>query len=499
MSINRRSFKLGVLSSMVGITAVVLALAFSASLNLIPAVNGGATAHAATNVLPASGNFTEVVKAVRPAVVNISTTQVVKSTGMEDLPERFNDPFFRRFFGDEFFRRFEAPPNIPRSGLGSGVIVDSSGYIITNNHVIANADEIKVTLSDKREFVGKVIGTDAKTDLAVIKIEGKELPAVDWGDSDELDVGEFVLAIGSPFGLTQTVTMGIVSAVGRANIGIADYENFIQTDAAINPGNSGGAMVDVEGRLVGINTAIFSRSGGYMGIGFAVPSNMVRRVMDSLIKSGKVVRGCLGVSIQGVTADLAKNFGLSKAQGALVGEVFPGSPAAKGGIKSGDVIVSYDGEDVADQTALRNIVARTNVGENVKVKVIRDKKPKALTIKIGEQPKDLAKVGQEPEMSQSETDNTALAGLEVRDLDADVAERLGLPAGSTGVVVTAVEPNSSASSAGIRTGDVITEINRNPVKNVADFNRITAKLTKDDSPLLLVKRRSGKFFVVVKS
>ena len=499
MSIDRHSFKLGALSSMFVITAVVLGLAFSASMNWIPAVNGSATAHAATNVLPASGNFTEVVKAVRPAVVNISTTRVVKSAGMEDLPERFNDPFFRRFFGDEFFRRFEAPRNRQSSGLGSGVIVDASGYVVTNNHVIENADEIKVTLSDKREFIGIVIGTDPKTDLAVIKIEGKDLPTVDWGDSDLLDVGEFVLAIGSPFGLTQTVTMGIVSAVGRANMGIADYENFIQTDAAINPGNSGGAMVDVNGRLVGINTAIFSRSGGYMGIGFAVPSNMVRRVMDSLIKSGKVVRGWLGVSIQGVTAELAKNFGLSKAQGALVGDVFPGSPAAKGGIKSGDVIVSYAGEDVEDQTALRNIVARTDVGENVKVKVIRNKKSKTLTIKIGEQPKDLAKVGQEPDIGQSETDNTALAGLEVRDLDADMAERLGLPAGSTGVVVTAVEPNSSASSAGIRSGDVITEINRKEVKNLADFNRITAKLTKDDNPLLLVRRRSGKFFVVVTS
>ncbi|MCH6582779.1 MAG: trypsin-like peptidase domain-containing protein, partial [Proteobacteria bacterium] len=279
MSINRHSFKLGALSSMFVITAVVLGLAFSASMNWIPAVNGSATAHAATNVLPASGNFTEVVKAVRPAVVNISTTRVVKSAGMEDLPERFNDPFFRRFFGDEFFRRFEAPRNRQSSGLGSGVIVDASGYVVTNNHVIENADEIKVTLSDKREFIGIVIGTDPKTDLAVIKIEGKDLPTVDWGDSDLLDVGEFVLAIGSPFGLTQTVTMGIVSAVGRANMGIADYENFIQTDAAINPGNSGGAMVDVNGRLVGINTAIFSRSGGYMGIGFAVPSNMLRATL----------------------------------------------------------------------------------------------------------------------------------------------------------------------------------------------------------------------------
>lgn len=258
-------------------------------------------------------------------------------------------------------------------------------------------------------------------------------------------------------------------------------------------------MVNARGELVGINTAIFSRSGGYMGIGFAVPSNMVRNVMDSLIKSGKVVRGWLGVSIQGVTPDLAKNFGLSEAKGALVSEVLPGSPAAKAGIKPGDVIVDFDGKEVEDQTALRNIVAQTPVGKNVKVKVVRDKKAKTLKVNIGEQPKDVASIGEESGGTQGATENKALAGLEVRNLTPEVAERLGLPADSKGVVITDIDPASKAAAAGLRVGDMITEINREPVKNVEDFNRIVGKLGKDEHPLLLVKRREGKFFVVIKS
>ncbi len=354
-------------------------------------------------------------------------------------------------------------------------------------------------MGDKREFLATVVGTDPKTDLAVLKIDGKGLPTVKWGNSDTLEVGEYVLAIGNPFGLNQTVTLGIVSAVGRADVGIADYEDFIQTDAAINPGNSGGAMVNVRGELVGINTAIFSRSGGYMGIGFAVPSNMVRNVMESLVQRGKVIRGWLGVSIQGVTPDLAKNFGLSDAKGALVSEVLAGSPADKAGITSGDVIVTFDGKEVEDQTALRNIVAQTAVGKDVKVKVVRDGKSKTIKVKIGEQPKDVASIGEESRGVQGEGDNTALVGLEVRNLNAEIAERLGLPPDSKGVVVTDMDPSSKAAEAGLRVGDIINEINREPVKNVDDFKRIVAKLGKDDEPLLLVRRGEGKFFLVVKS
>ncbi|MFQ5995884.1 MAG: DegQ family serine endoprotease [Acidiferrobacterales bacterium] len=503
MAIDRRSFRLGALAGLLVVAGIVIGTIVSARMDWIPVVHGNTAVAASAGRLVAltvpSQNFADVVKAVTPAVVNISTTRVLKSAGMEELGPRFDDPFFRRFFGDEFFRRFGVPRERRQSSLGSGVIVDPSGYIVTNNHVIANADEIKVVLRDKREFNGKVIGTDPKTDLAVIRIDGNDLPTVTWGNSDALEVGEYVLAIGNPFGLNQTVTMGIVSAVGRANVGIADYEDFIQTDAAINPGNSGGAMVNVSGELVGINTAIFSRSGGYMGIGFAVPSNMVRSVMDSLIEKGKVIRGWLGVSIQGVTADLAKNFGLSDAKGALVSEVLSGSPASKAGIKSGDVIIGFDGKEVEDQTALRNIVARTPVGKRVKVRVIRDKRSKTINVLIGEQPKDLASVGEESEETQTEGDNTALAGLELRNLTPDIAGRLGLPPDTKGVVITDVDPESSAAQAGLRTGDLITEINREPVRDLDDYKRIIAKLGQDDDPLLLVRRRDGKFFVIIKS
>ena len=271
-----------------------------------------------------------------PAVVNISSTRTVKT---QDMANPFqNDPMFKRFFGDQFGGSMH-PREFKQSSLGSGVIVDKDGYVLTNNHVIKDADEIKIKLSDKREFKGKIIGTDPKTDLAVVKIEAHNLPVLKLGDSDRMKVGETVLAVGTPFGLNQTVTSGIVSAVGRADVGIADYEDFIQTDAAINPGNSGGALVNIHGELIGINTAIFSTSGGYQGIGFAIPSNMARTVLDSLVKNGKVVRGWLGVSIQPVTADLAKQFGLKEETGVLVGDVTEDSPADKAGIKRGDVIV----------------------------------------------------------------------------------------------------------------------------------------------------------------
>ncbi|HEU5338651.1 MAG TPA: trypsin-like peptidase domain-containing protein, partial [Sulfuricaulis sp.] len=321
MSLDRRSFKVGIIAGVFLVTGVIAGIVFSSRTDLLPSA---ISAPAETTPPPVIGgtppNFVPVVKAVMPAVVNISTTRLVKQGGPAQSP-LMDDPFFRQFFGEEFFHRFQIPRERRENSLGSGVIVSADGYIVTNNHVVAKADEIKVLLNDRREFTGKVVGTDPKSDIAVIKINAKDLPMVPWGDSDKLEVGEYVLAIGNPFGLNQTVTQGIVSAVGRANVGIADYEDFIQTDAAINPGNSGGALVNVHGHLVGINTAIFSRSGGYMGIGFAVPSNMTRTVLDSLIKGGKVVRGWLGVSIQDVTPDLAKQFGLKEARGALVGEV----------------------------------------------------------------------------------------------------------------------------------------------------------------------------------
>ena len=379
------------------------------------------------------------------------------------------------------------------------MIVDPSGYIVTNNHVVDKADEIKVLLGDKREFIGKVVGTDPKTDVAVIRIKAKDLPTVPWGDSDKLEAGEYVLAMGNPFGLNQTVTMGIVSAVGRANVGIADYEDFIQTDAAINPGNSGGALVNTRGELIGINTAIFSRSGGYMGVGFAVPSNMVRKVMQSLIATGKVVRGWLGVSIQELTPELAKNFGVSDAGGALVGEVVKDSPAAKAGFIAGDVIVAMDGKPVDSPTTLRNRVADMKVGKEVEVRVIRDKKPTDLKVKIAEQPVDMEHAATGDSEGDSQVGgNTALAGLEVQAITPDVARQLGMPQGNGGVVISGVDAASPAAAAGVRRGDVIVEVNRAPIRMIGDYQRAVNKLGKKDSVLLLINRGGGKLFVLIK-
>ena len=437
--------------------------------------------------------FVEISKSVTPSVVNISTTRVVK--GGEETPTfPFDDPLFRRFFGEEPSRRPGVPRERKEQSLGSGVIVDPSGLIITNNHVVSKADEIKVLLGDKREFKGKVVGSDPKSDLALIRIDAKDLPSVTWGDSSKLQVGEYVLAIGNPFGLNQTVTMGIVSAVGRANVGITDYEDFIQTDAAINPGNSGGALVNTHGEVVGVNTAIFTQSGGYMGIGFAVPSNMVKSVMESLIKSGKVIRGWLGVSIQEVTPQLAKEFGLKEARGALIGDVLPGSPAEKAGFQRGDVIIEFMGQDIANSTHLRNLVARTPVGAKGKVKVVRDKKEKEMEVTIDEQPKEIARGGPEEE---GEKMSTALSGFEVRNLTPELAQQLGLGRGEKGVVVFKVEPGSAADEAGLLRGDLIMEINRKPVRNMDDYEEAASKIKKEEVILLLINRQGKTLFLTI--
>ena len=333
-----------------------------------------------------SGAVAGVAAYATPSVVNISTSKTVK---VENPFYPFaQEPFFRRFFGIPFkepkYRKFK------EQSLGSGVIVSADGtdgYIITNNHVVAGAQDITVLLSNKNSYKGTVIGTDPRSDIAVVRIKASGLPAINWGDSDKMHPGDMVLAVGSPFGLAQTVTMGIVSAVGRGNVGIEDYEDFIQTDAAINPGNSGGALVNMKGELIGINTAIFSQSGGYMGIGFAIPSKMARLVMESIVKTGKVNWGWLGVSVQDLTTDLAKEFGVPTVEGALVAEVLKGSPAEKAGIKKGDVIVSFNGKKVADSTDLRNFTAMSPIGTKVALGVIRDKKQITVQATIGKMPK----------------------------------------------------------------------------------------------------------------
>ncbi len=501
MSIDRRSFKIGIIAGLFLFLGVAIGAVFA--LRMDTGSSAASTAQAAGDTQPppltnvaAGPGFVPIVKEALPAVVNISTTRVIKSQGQSTGSPFPDDPFFRQFFGEQFFHNFQIPRERRESALGSGVIVDSDGYIITNNHVVAKADTIKVILGDNREYKAKVIGTDPKTDIAVIKINAKNLPVIPWGDSNKLQVGEYVLAMGNPFGLNQTVTMGIVSAVGRANVGIADYEDFIQTDAAINPGNSGGALVNTKGQLVGINTAIFTRSGGYMGIGFAIPSDMARDVMNQLIKHGRVIRGWLGVSIQEVTPELAKNFGLSEPHGALVGEVIADSPAAKAGLKAGDVIVGYDGQEIDTPTALRNLVADTPVGKEVNVKVIRRKETKTFTIKIAEQSAKIAERSTESEAPQSSA-NTLLSGLSVQNLTPQIAQQLNLPRDSSGVVIADVDPSSPAAAVGLQAGDVITQINRKPVHNLQDYRHITSRLGKNESVLLLITRSGTNMFVVI--
>lgn len=424
-----------------------------------------------------------IADAVRPSVVNISTSRTVRSHDTSPFSE---DPFFRHFFGDKF-KEFETPRERKAMALGSGVIVDKNGIIVTNYHVVKGAEEIKVTLSDNREFKGKVTGSDQKTDIAIVKIEARNLPAIKWGDSDKLRVGETILAVGNPFGLNQTVTRGIVSAVGRANVGIADYEDFIQTDASINPGNSGGAIVNARGELVGIPTAIFSTTGGYQGIGFAIPSNMAKVVMESLLKTGKVVRGWLGVMIQPLTPELAKKLGLKEDKGALVSDVVEGSPAEKAGIKTGDLITEYGGKKVDNPSHLRNMVANTAPGSEVPMKIIREGKTETLKVRVTEQ---------KPEETGQPAVENVLSGISVQELTARLKKDLGIPERIQGVIITNVDEQSPASDV-LRKEDIIMEVNRTKVKTLKDYRSAASKIKADEGALLLIYRAGSVFYVTI--
>ena len=437
------------------------------------------------------GSFAPIVKKVSPGVVKVFTTTKARNAAMSVPPGA--EDLFRRFFGGEPDggaprRNYDAPR---QQGVGSGVIATKDGYILTNNHVVDGADEVKVTLQDGREFTAKVVGRDPKSDVAVIKIDAKDLPAIPMADSDKVEVGDIVLAIGNPFGIGQTVTTGIVSAKDRGSMGL-DYEDFIQTDAAINPGNSGGALVDADGRLIGINTAILSRSGGNQGIGFAIPANLARDVMDSLIKDGHVTRGYLGVMIQDLTPALAKKFQLKDTAGALVGDVTPKSPADKAGIKSGDVITEFNGKKVTDSRRLKLEVARIAPGRSVPLKVLRDDATKTLQVVVKEMPgtEELAKA------DASGKDTGTLNGVGVADLDAHARQQFEVPEAVQGAVVTEVQPDSAAAEAGLKPGDVIQEINRKPVKGSEEAVRLTEN-AKDKVTLLRVWRGGSSHFVVV--
>jgi serine protease Do len=431
-----------------------------------------------------SNGFASVLKPALPAVVNIHTSKIVKQRSGGDMPF-FNDPLFRQFFGGNPFGQAQPQPQREES-LGSGVIVTSDGTILTNNHVIDGASDIKVDLSDKREFEAKLVGTDPKTDIAVLKINATNLPTLAFGDSSKLQVGDVVLAIGDPFGIGETATMGIVSATGRGLNGeIENYEDFIQTDAAINPGNSGGAMIDLHGDLVGINTAIVTggESGGNEGVGLAIPINMARSVMDQIVSHGKVVRGYLGVYIQNVTPEIAKAFGLSELHGALIGDVSSDSPGAKAGLKKGDVVLKLNGVTVDDANDLRLHISQMDPGTTVHLEIWRDGKSQDVSVTLGELPE------KEAESKPGENSGGALEGVEVQELTPDIEQQLNLPTGTRGVVVTSVDPSSDAAAAGLGQGDVIEEVNHKPVTNIEQYKQALAGSGKQ--PVLLLVNHGG--------
>jgi serine protease Do len=478
---------------------------FSLGLVCVQVLSGAAVGVAATPKLKLdnapltcdsrpSFTFRPVYEKVSPSVVNIYSTKTVR----ENLPPVFADPFFRQFFGGGPLQ------NVPRErreqALGSGVIISEDGYILTNNHVVDGADEIKVASADNTTtYEAKVIGADPQTDIAVVKVEAKGLPAITITDSDNLGVGDVVLALGNPFGVGQTVTMGIVSAKSRAGMGIVDYEDFIQTDASINPGNSGGALVDAGGRLVGINTAILSRTGGNQGVGFAVPVNLARSVMEQLIERGKVTRGYLGVMIQPVTPDLAKEFKLPANSGALVGDVTKDSPADEAGLKDGDVVVQFNGKKVADSRHLRLMVSQTAPGTKVELKILRDGKEQFFTVKLGELPSEgLAKADGRSGGLRRSRGADALDGVTVDDVNARTRESFNIPTGVRGAVVTDVDAGSAAAAAGLRQGDVILEINRQPVTS-ADEAVKRSEEVKGSRVLLRVWSGGGSHYLVVEA
>jgi serine protease Do len=447
---------------------------------------------------PSKTGFAPVVKGVLPDVVNISTSKVVRASDQspDSMDQDGIPPMFRQFFGQQFpgmnpGGRSQRPHDQREDSLGSGVIVSPDGYILTNNHVIDGATDVRVTLSDKRQLKAKVVGSDAKTDIAVLKVEGNNFPAITIGDSAKVQVGDYALAIGDPFGVGQTVTMGIVSAMNRGNLGIEDYEDFIQTDAPINPGNSGGALINDRGELIGINTAILSHgSGGNEGIGFAVPVNLARQVMGQILDHGKVNRAYLGIMIQDVTPAIAKAMGLKDMQGVLVGDVSPTGPAIKSGIQRGDVILEVNGKPVADSRSLRMTISMMSPDATVKLKFLRNGSPTDATVKLGELP-----AAQEKAKAEEGNSQEALEGVTLENLDSGTARQLGLPSSATGVVVTEVSPSSPIASSGLRRGDVIQEVNHQPVKNVAQLEEAIRKAGSDT--LLLVNRQGNTMFIAI--
>ena len=435
-----------------------------------------------------------VVERTVPAVVNIQNKRVTRVS--QQVPPIFQDPFFRRFFGDQ------VPQSAPREkierSLGSGIVVSDDGYILTNNHVIANATELIVNLPDGREFNARVIGTDTRTEVAVIKIDAKDLPFVRLGDSSKLRLGETVLAIGYPFSIGQSVTQGIVSALGRnvaENRGV--FVDFIQTDAAINPGNSGGALINVRGELIGINTMIYSNTGSYAGLGFAIPVNLAREVMDELVAHGRVVRGFLGVDMDNLTADKAEFYGLDKGEGAIITTIVPDSPAEKAGLKVDDVVTAVNGKPVKSENDLRTLVGAIHPGEKAAIELVRDGKPMKLTATIVSREEPAEEPAQAEPAEKAAPQLELLNGLGLEELNRYYRSELQIPADVQGIIITEVDPNSPGGDVGLRSGDVILRVNKKPTRNIREFNAVI-KGVKGDRIMLTIYRGGSVENVVLK-
>ena len=479
----------------IALLAFIVGMVVATSLKITPTVTAVAQEPLDEGTSPTTEKqaFVKLAAQCMPATVNISTTKVVKRRDRPSYhPFGGGDESFRDFFGDEFYERFFG--QMPRKdytlrSLGSGFIIDREGHIITNNHVIEEADEIKVRLSDKEEYDAKLVGRDSKTDIALIKIDPPDgLPMVTLGDSDKLQVGEWVMAIGNPFGLSQTVTVGIVSALWR-KIGAGPYENFIQTDAAINQGNSGGPLFNIRGEVVGVNTAIFSTSGGNIGIGFATPINLAKNVVNQLKEKGRVVRGWLGVIVQTVTPELADTFGLDEKKGALVADIDQDGPAAKAGIQKGDIIIAFDGQEIEEMSQLPLVVAQTPVGKKVTVVLLRNGKKVNKSVTVGE-------LEDEEAFAQRDDTTRSDVGIEVTELTRELARKYRITE-TRGVLVTYVEGESPADVAGIREGDIIIEVNRAAVDNLDEYYQAIQEAMKQDKILFWIKRGRSSQFVVV--
>ncbi len=435
---------------------------------------------------------------VKPAVVSVYSEKTVRMQSPEfEFP--FGDDFFNQFFGEQF--QFHHPHGrqkeykVPQRGMGTGMLLDKQGHVLTNFHVVEDVDEIKVQLADKRSFAAKIVGADRKTDVAVLELKGSipnDLPTVQLGDSDALEDGNLVMAIGAPFGLTQTVTTGIISAKGRSDVGIADYEDFLQTDAPINPGNSGGPLINMHGEVIGMNSAIETNVGQSSGVGFAIPVNMIKNMLPTLIKGGQITRGMLGVSIQNVTRELAEQFNLPDTKGAIITQVNRDSPAEKAGLKAGDVIVRFNGRGVTDTGQLRNLVAAVTPGSDARVAVIRNGKEETFTVTIGKMTAESFASAKPSQRGENQLDKL---GLSVQTLTADLARQFGLKE-DKGVLITGVADGSLAAASDLQPGDLIVEADRKPVANVGELQTV---LNRDkDQILLLIKRKNGSIFLVLR-